>query len=384
MNQEAIAKLDQINTKLDRPTTVTLDPETKGKITKIEKTTDLNTVILNSVNTAVDNVKKGITNIVEQINRAISQINTLSFNINAFISQLNTFINKLNAFIVNVNKMLRSILNEVIWIVAALTILRPVILLMSARVLTILTRLGKLINWLVIDRILNVINFVANLHNALMLSNQLKVTLLEMLSSVGNATGLLQTSDGDNIDLNQVFSKGVEQLIVLVVGEENYAGLKLAWRKYNRIYQAATNSLNAISGMFNSIGNVIETASEYTGRIGNALRAASVVRERAYNYMSENFNVRTSKFMRFQTSIGATTQILETINEIAENVVEGQQAYTETVKATADFQKELREAEKKPGIDNAAIKAEAEKIKENLVNDPTGEKDSGYFSFLTD
>lgn len=244
------------------------------------------------------------------------------------------------------------------------------------------TRLSRFLG---IDRIFNLLNFLAILHNASMLSSSLKVTLLETLSSVGNATGLLQTSEGDNVDLNQVFNQGLETFITSLIGVDAWASMKLTWRKYSSIYRAATNSLNAISSMFNSIGQAVETAAEYTGKIGNAIRAAGVVRENAYNFMSERFEVRNSnKYIAFQSSVGNTIQVLETVNEIAENIVEGQQQYTEAVKATADFHKQLSEAQKNPGIDNKAVKEEAEKIKANLVKDPTGEDEEGLLSFLTD
>lgn len=244
-----------------------------------------------------------------------------------------------------------------------------------------LSRLSKSLG---VDRALNLIAIASNLHNAMMLSASLKVTLLEMLSSVGNATGLLQTSENENVDLNAVFNQGIESFMVTILGTENYAGLKVNLRKYNAIYRAATNSLNATASMFNSIGDAIETAAEYTGKIGNALRAASVVRENAYNFMSERITVKTSKFMTFQSKVGDVTQVLETINEIAENVVEGQQQYTEAVKATAEFKKALADADRPEAIDNKLIKAEAEKIKANLVKDPTGEDETGLLSFLTD
>lgn len=244
--------------------------------------------------------------------------------------------------------------------------------------------LGRLSSSLGIDRVFNLINFLANLHNASMLSASLKVTLLEMLSSVGNATGLLQTSEGENVDLNNVFNQGIETFITKLIGVDAWASMKLSWRKYSSIYRAATNSLNAVSSMFNSIGEVLETTAEHTGKIGNAIRAAGLVRENAYNFMAEKLNVKTSRFMTFQAKVGGVAQVLETVNEIAENIVEGQEQYTEAVKATTEFKKELADAQKNPGIDNKALKEEAAKIKENLVKDPTGEDETGLLSFLTD
>lgn len=244
--------------------------------------------------------------------------------------------------------------------------------------------LGRMSRFLGIDRVLNLLNTLAILHNAMMLSASLKITLLEMLSSIGNATGLLQTSEGDNVDLNQVFNNGIEGLITHLIGAENYAGLRLSWRKYSAIYRAATNSLNAITSMFNSLGEAIETTAEYTGKIGNALRAAGAVSENAYNFFSEKVNARTSRFMRFQTRTTGVSEILEAVNEVAENVIEGQEQFKEYEENKKKFNDELAAAKKNPGIDNAEIKAEAEKIKENLAKDPSGEDDEGLLSFLTD
>ena len=235
-----------------------------------------------------------------------------------------------------------------------------------------------------VDRALNLIAIAANLHNAMMLSANLKITLLEMLSSIGNATGLLQTSEGANVDLNQVFNKGIENLLISIVGAESYAGLKVGLRKYNSIYQAATNSLNAVSSMFNSMGNVIEQGAEYTGKIGNSLKGAGVVVENAYQWMAEKFDTKSNKFIKFESTIGTVTQVLETVNEIASSVVEGQQSATEFQKANADFIKAVAEAKKNPGIENKVIKEEAEKAKASLVADPTGEDETGLLSFLTD
>ncbi len=244
-----------------------------------------------------------------------------------------------------------------------------------------LSRLSKSLG---IDRALNLIAIAANLHNAMMLSANLKITLLEMLSSIGNATGLLQTSEGENVDLNQVFNKSIENLLISILGAESYAGLKVGLRKYNAIYQAATNSLNAVSSMFNSLGNVVEQGAEYTGKIGNSLKGAGVVAENAYQWMAEKFDVKSNKFIKFESKIGDVTQVLETVNEIAQSVVEGQQAATEFQKANAEFIKAVEDTKKNPGIENKAIKEEAERAKASLVADPTGEDETGLLSFLTD
>lgn len=67
-----------------------------------------------------------------------------------------------------------------------------------------------------------------------MLSANLKVTLLEMLSSVGNATGLLQTSENENVNLNAVFNQGIETFLVSILGVESYAGEHFQKSQFSR------------------------------------------------------------------------------------------------------------------------------------------------------
>ena len=242
----------------------------------------------------------------------------------------------------------------------------------------------RLSSFLGIDRVFNLLNFLATMHNAMMLSNGLKVTLLQTLSSVGNPTGLLQTSENENVDLNQVFNKNVEGIFVSVFGLETVAAFETTWKKYNRIYQAGANVMNAVSSMTNALADAIETTAEYTGKIGNALKGAGVIAENAYQWFSEKVNAKNSKFMTFNTTVNNVTTVLNLVNEVAETVIEGQEGYTEAIKATQEFRKELADAKKSEGVQNKLIAEQAAKIKENSIKDPTGSDDEGLLSFLTD
>lgn len=244
--------------------------------------------------------------------------------------------------------------------------------------------IGRMSKFLGIDRAISLLTFLSTVHNASMLTASLKNTLLETLSSIGNATGLLETSEGDNVDLNQVFNQGIEQFLTLLLGSTLYAELKVGFRKYNAIYRSASNVLNQTANMFNSIGNALQTIGEHTGKIGNALKAAGTVGENAYQWFSERVPAKANFITRYETRVGQVTEALEIINEIAENVVESQQAAVEFQKANAEFAKELAELKKNPGVENKAVAEEVKKIKENSIKDPTGEPEKGLLSFLTD
>lgn len=244
--------------------------------------------------------------------------------------------------------------------------------------------IGRMSKFLGIDRAISLLTFLSTVHNASMLTASLKVTLLEMLSSIGNATGLLETSEGDNVDLNQVFNQGIELFITKLIGVDAYASMKVTWRKYNTIYRAATNSLNSVANMFNSMGNALQTIGEHTGKMGNALRAAGAVHESAYQWFSERIPAKANFITRYETRVGQAIEVFEVVNEIAENVVESQQAATEFQKANKEFVEALQNAEKSEKIENKLIAEEAKKIKENSIKDPTGEPEKGLLSFLTD
>lgn len=266
----------------------------------------------------------------------------------------------------------------------------------AASIATVLTRLGapiagglsggitRLSSFLGVDRILNLLNFLATVHNAAMLTNDLKRTLLTALSSVGNATGLLENSEGEGVDLNKVANQGLEMLMIKLFGAELWANIELTWKKYNKIYQAGANAMNATASMLNSLSDGVELIAERTGKIGNGLRAGGLVFENAYQWFSEKINVRNSKFLSYRSTVGQTTEFLNAINEIAETVVEGQEGYKEAVKATEEFYKQVKAAEKNPQPDNAVVKKEVEENKKLATKDPTGEKEKGLLSFLTD
>lgn len=247
--------------------------------------------------------------------------------------------------------------------------------------------LGRLSKSLGIDRLLNVLMTVTVLHNAVMLSGSLKVTLLEMLSSLGNATGLLQTSENENIDLNAVLNKGLNELGELIVGEENWDGIKATYKKHNRIYQAAANIIGSVQGVMNGIANVVSIGAQYTGKIGNALLGNGVIGEGSFSWMNEDVSAKTGKlaaFEKFGETVGETTELLENVSEAAESVVEIQQQATEIVKQNTEFKKTLADATKPTSIENKAVKDAEALAKANATAAPTGEDAEGLLSFIAD
>ena len=79
----------------------------------------------------------------------------------------------------------------------------------------------------------------------------------------------------------------------------------------------------------------VETAGQYTGKIGNALMKAGVVIGGGYEWMDENIKVKTGRLGKVQKVIDG----LQTAEEITSNLTE----ITEQVKETQDNIDEIKE-----------------------------------------
>ncbi|MCE2703828.1 MAG: hypothetical protein LW859_42065, partial [Anabaena sp. 49633_E8] len=168
---------------------------------------------------------------------------------------------------------------------------------------------GKLVDgfkWLHLDRILNILTFIATVQNHLMLSNDIGQTLI---GAINNGLQLIGLKDDKQqpINVGQIISGTIENLIKGIVGTENYATLSAQWAKANRIYQATTNVLNSFMGLTQTVLQAAEMIAAYTGKIGNALRKGGVVLENAYGWMNPQpkFNRVTQTLESLQN--GAST-----------------------------------------------------------------------------
>lgn len=151
------------------------------------------------------------------------------------------------------------------------------------------TLLEKFAKWSGIGRAFQVLQTWLLIHNALMLSNDLKVTLV---SIVQNGYNFFKVKDvnGEIIDVNAQLNQTIVGLIDGVIGTEARIDLTIAFKKANRIYQAAANVMYAVTSIVDITRTIAELGAERIGKVANALRAWGVVGDRAYGYMSEVVN----------------------------------------------------------------------------------------------
>ncbi|BAT53779.1 unnamed protein product [Nostoc sp. NIES-3756] len=217
-------------------------------------------------------------------------------------------------------------------------------------------KLNRIAKWLQLDKVLNVLTFAATVHNALMLSNDIGVTLGQILSNILQVIGI-KDEEGNSIDIGQIINSSVADFIKTIVGESNYQTISEAWAKANRIYQAGANVLNNLMNVNSVITNALEVIGSYTGKVGNALRAWGVVGETAYNWM----NPQPSFDNKWITKLQQLQQTASTVQMVSQIPIDATNAVTELTNAGTEFVKAVKqEPDTKDGIDVG----EAAKVKE--------------------
>jgi hypothetical protein len=199
---------------------------------------------------------------------------------------------------------------------------------------------GKLVDgfkWLHLDRVLNVLTFIATVQNHLMLSNDIGQTLI---GAINNGLQLIGLKDDKQqpINVGQIISGTIENLIKGIVGTENYATLSAQWAKANRIYQASTNVLNSFMGLTQTVLQAAEMIAAYTGKIGNALRKGGVVLENAYGWMNPQ-----PKFNRVTQTLESLQNGASTIQMVTQVPLDVVSATTEFTTASTEFVKAIKE-----------------------------------------
>lgn len=162
-----------------------------------------------------------------------------------------------------------------------------------------------------IDKVLGYLTFAATVHNGLMLSNNLGVTLMAIIDS---AAGLIMPKgvEGAPIVISEVINKTTQTLIIGVVGQENYTQLSEQWALANRIYQATANVVNQVVSLGGLLTSGMEIIGGNVGKIGNALRKGGVLLEDAYQWMNPQPNMK-GKFFTFANNANETLNTVQAV-----------------------------------------------------------------------
>jgi hypothetical protein len=185
-------------------------------------------------------------------------------------------------------------------------------------------KLEKFAKWSRLGQLVNVLTFIATIHNAYMLSNSLGQTFLSMLSN-GLAVFGIKDDSGNPYDLGSLINKSVEDTVKSVVGEANYTTMSADFKKASRIYQAAANLLFSIQSLRFSIMGALETIGSWNARIGNALRRWGAVGESSYGWMNPSPNFDN----KFTQAIQKVEDVTSQVDSVASEVLSAQETVTQ-------------------------------------------------------
>ena len=235
--------------------------------------------------------------------------------------------------------------------------------------------LGRFSKSLRIDRALNVLNTMLILHNAAQLSRSLLDSISYFVESGLNVFGL-KDEDSAPIDIRGLVGNFVSSGIESLIGAELYQGVSEGWKKTSAIWTATVNIYELTTNSMAGIAEGLEIASQYTGKIGNALKKGGVILENAYEWMDENIRVKTGRLGAVQKVVDGIQTAEETVSnltEITEQIQETQENVNQITEEFNTIKTKVTENEtdKKDAEDAGKANSETPKIETSDLNKPT-------------
>ena len=199
-------------------------------------------------------------------------------------------------------------------------------------------RFDKLAKWLRLPLVFDALSLIVVLHNAAMLSSNVVQTLGQIIDTALDIMNLKGENE-ESFSVSEILGKQADQFMASIVGQETWTQTKVTWKRLSNIYQAAANVIYSVQSIVDSARSIMELGAEMTGKIGNALRAAGVVFENAFNWFPEQINAATARQNKLNGMIQGIQNIDDTASSLSSAVSE--------VKSIQDTVIEMREQRQK-------------------------------------
>ncbi|OCQ98962.1 hypothetical protein BCD64_23270 [Nostoc sp. MBR 210] len=213
-----------------------------------------------------------------------------------------------------------------------------------------------------INQIVNLVTMAAAIHNAIQLSDNVAVTFFGILDNLFAIPTLIINPEGNPIDTRDVFNNAIENVMKSVFGVEEWAEIKARWAAFNRIYQAAANSVNEIRSIGSSLNDAISTTATLTGRGFNALQNDGILSDYNWEPTPENLRLKGGIYAKLGkladgiNVVGETLEAIESVtSEIRSAVESANQIKSNTAEMEAEIKKLLGDETKKKDEEIAAL-----------------------------
>lgn len=228
---------------------------------------------------------------------------------------------------------------------------------------------GKLVsglNWLIVDRAMNILTLAATIHNAGMLSQNIIITLTQSMQNIVDLVGVKDDQDNP-VEISTLINNSISNFAKAVIGKENYENIIKQWNYYNRIYQSAANLFNSLMNMGDTIVNACNVISGQNSKVANALRLWGVVGEKAYGWMNPTPNFGNPFLTKLQ-SLDETASTVEQVSREPLNVKSAKE------QLQADSEELSKTLAQKPGSKQSTEIPEAETVKAEFEAGKTASK----------
>lgn len=197
-----------------------------------------------------------------------------------------------------------------------------------------------------VQSFLNALTFITALHNAFMLSNNLRLTLFSAFDLIYELPGMARFAPtdpetGERVDYGTWAADQFDTLLRAAFGDQTVDTVRNSWNKASRVYQAATNLLFAMQSIMWSIQEALEVVGQYVAWIGNALKKYGVVSERAYGWMNPQA-ANSSRFSRFYAFMNQANEQVENLEQIAGATLDVTESAAELTRQSQEFNNALR------------------------------------------
>jgi predicted nucleic acid-binding Zn-ribbon protein len=197
------------------------------------------------------------------------------------------------------------------------------------------------------DRVMNFLVFFATIHNAMMLSKNVLLTLTETmtvgLDVIQTRLGLKDSED-EPLDVTKAVGESVNSFMASLLGAARWAELKQSFAAANRILQAGANIVYQVRSLTDSSLTIGQFIGENLAKLMNGLKFSGVVDKLSYPFVSETVNPQSIILQRIQNAGDAADALSSVTSEIKSIQEEAGELGEQTVKFQEMIEKGKKQA----------------------------------------
>ncbi|MGB0561032.1 MAG: hypothetical protein ACPGVO_04415 [Spirulinaceae cyanobacterium] len=225
-----------------------------------------------------------------------------------------------------------------------------------------------------VQTILNFVNTVSSLHNAMMLSRDLYETITGTFELALRIFGFFPMVGHGNVErviqLEEYISAQIRDIFMQIIGEQRVAEFTVKFKAFNRIYHAMGGVVDATVDMFSSTWRAAELTIGNIGKLGNALRRSGAVFEDSYDTMEETFyGNRQQTLNRLVNVIDNTSERIESVEDSVQSVYSAKQTMIEVGEELNELEEQVETARSKKDEQVQQYKSQAEEEINEVLGD---------------